>query len=193
MIPTLIGAIACSCAGGKCLRRWALSIGPLFVVLVGILFFTSPSAALAQEPLLISVEVEVGFDGNARIGNWTPVAVQMENQGRDFTGEVHVLGMRDQSVRYVADIVLPRNSRKRLILYVPYLTTTPRLYVELVSGGKLVASLDTRVNLVGETDLFVGVVGQRTGAWNLLTSGPSRRVARSCGGAHFSRFLPSAY
>ena len=181
MILTLIGAIACSCAGGKRLRRWALSIGPLFVVLVGTLFFTSPSAALAQEPLPISVEVEVGFDGTARIGNWTPVAVQMENQGRDFAGEVHVLGMRDQSVRYVADIVLPRNSRKRLILYVPYLTATPRLYVELVSGGKLVASLDTRVNLVGETDLFVGVVGQRTGAWNLLTTldlpGESREVA----------------
>lgn len=180
MILNLIGAIACSCAGGERLRRWALSIGPLFVVLVGILFFTSPSAALAQEPLPISVEVEVGFDGNARIGNWTPVAVQMENQGSDFAGEVHVLGMRDQSVRYVADIVLPRNSRKRLTLYVPYLTPTPRLYVELVSGGKAVASLETRVNLVGETDLFVGVVGQRTGAWNLLTTldlpGESREV-----------------
>ena len=180
MILTLIDAIACSCAGGKRLRRWALSIGPLFVVLVGTLFFTSPSAALAQEPLPISVEVEVGFDGNARIGSWTPVAVQMENHGSDFAGEVHALGMRDQSVRYVADIVLPKNSRKRLILYVPYLTPTPRLYVELVSGGKVMASLETRVNLVGETDLFVGVVGQRTGAWNLLSTldlpGESREV-----------------
>ena len=180
MIQTLTGAILCSCAGGKLLRRRALSIGPLFVVLVGTLFFTSPSAALAQEPLPISVEVEVGFDGSARIGSWTPVAVQMENQGSDFAGEVHVLGMRDQSVRYVADIVLPRNSRKRVTLYVPYLTPTPRLYVELVSGGKAEASLETRVNLVGETDLFVGVVGQRTGAWNLLTTldlpGESRKV-----------------
>ena len=180
MILNLIGAIACSYAGGERLRRWALSIGPLFVVLVGTLFFTSPSAALAQEPLPISVEVEVGFDGKARIGNWTPVAVQMENQGSDFAGEVHVLGMRDQSVRYVADIVLPRNSRKRVTLYVPYLTATPRLYVELVSGGKAVASLQTRVNLVGAADLFVGVVGQRTGAWNLLTTldlpGESREV-----------------
>ena len=91
-----------------------------------------------------------------------------------------MLGIRDQSVRYVADIVLPRNSRKRVTLYVPYLTATPRLHVELVSGGKAVTSLETRVNLVGETDLFVGVVGQRTGAWNLLTTldlpGDSREV-----------------
>ena len=170
----------CSCAGGKRLRRKALSIGFLFVVLVGTLFFTGPSAALAQETLPISVEVEVGFGGNARIGSWTPVAVRMKNQGSDFSGEVHVLGLRDQSVRYVADIVLPRNSRKRLIIYVPYLTPTPRLHVELVSGGKAVASVETRVNLVGETDLFVGVVGQRTGAWNLLTTldlpGDSREV-----------------
>ena len=180
MILTRIWAIVCNCAGGKLLRRSALFIGFLFVVLVGTVFFTGPSAALAQEPSPISVKVEVGFDGKARIGKWTPVAVQIENQGSDFAGEVHVLGMRDQSVRYVADIVLPQNSRKRLILYVPYLTPTPRLHVELVSGGKAVASLDTRVNLVGETDLFVGVVGQRTGAWNLLTTldlpGDSREV-----------------
>ena len=180
MILTLTRAIACCWEVGKLLRRRALFIGFLFVVLVGTLFFTGPSTALAQDPTPISVEVEVGFGGNARIGSWTPVAVRMENQGRDFAGEVHVLGLRDQSVRYVADIVLPRNSRKRLIIYVPYLTPTPRLHVELVSGGKAVASVETRVNLVGETDLFVGVVGQRTGAWNLLTTldlpGDSREV-----------------
>ena len=180
MILTLTRAIACCWEVGKLLRRRALFIGFLFVVLVGTLFFTGPSTALAQDPTPISVEVEVGFGGNARIGSWTPVAVRMENQGSDFSGEVHVLGLRDQSVRYVADIVLPRNSRKRLIIYVPYLTPTPRLHVELVSGGKAVASVETRVSLVGETDLFVGVVGQRTGAWNLLTTldlpGDSREV-----------------
>ena len=180
MILTLTRAIGCCCAGGKRLRSGALSIGPLFVVLVGTLFSTSPSAALAQEPLPISVEVEVGFDGNARIGDWNPVTVHLVNEGPDFAGEVHVIGTGNSSARYVADIVLPRNSRKRLTIYVPYLTPTPRLHVELFSGGKAVASLETRVNLVGETDLFVGVVGQRTGAWNLLTTldlpGDSREV-----------------
>ena len=180
MILTPIGILVCSRAGGKRLRRRALSISFLFVILVGSLFLTSPSATLAQESSPISVDVEVGYDGNARIGSWTPVTVRMENQGSDFAGEVHILGMRDQSVRYFADIVLPRNSRKRVTLYVPYLTGTPRLHVELVSGGKAAASLETRVNLVGETDVFVGVVGQRTGAWNLLTTldlpGNSRRV-----------------
>ncbi len=180
MILTQIGMFLCSRAGGKSPRRRALFLGSLFVILVGTPFFTDPSAALAQESSSISVDVEVGYDGNARIGSWTPVTVLMENQGSDFAGEVHILGMRDQSVRYVADIVLPRNSRKRVTLYVPYLTSTPRLHVELVSGGKAATSLETRVNLVGETDVFVGVVGQRTGAWNLLTTldlpGNSRRV-----------------
>ena len=180
MVLTVMGMFLPSRAGGKSPRRRALSIGLLFVILVGAFFFTSPSAILAQESLPISVDVEVGYDGNARIGSWTPVTVRMENQGSDFAGEVHVLGMRDQSVRYVADIVLPRNSRKRVTLHVPYLTGTPRLQVELVSGGKAATSLETRVNLVGETDVFVGVVGQRIGAWNLLTTldlpGNSRRV-----------------
>ena len=178
--PISIGMFVCSGAGGKRLRCRALSIGSLIVVLSCAFFFTGPPAALAQEPLPISVEVEVGFDDNARIGSWTPVTVRMENQGSDFAGEVHMLGIRDRSVRYVADIVLPRNSRKRVTLYVPYLTATPRLHVELVSDGKAVTSLETRVNLLGETDLFVGVVGERTGAWNLLTTldlpGGSREV-----------------
>ena len=180
VIQTVNEMVGCIYAGGKRLGRRALSMSTLLVVLAGTLFFTGSPAALAQEPSPISVDVEVGYDGNARIGSWTPVTVRMENQGSDFSGEVHVLGMRDQSVRYVADIVLPRNSRKRVTLYAPYLTGTPRLDVELVSGGKAVTSLETRVNLVGETDLFVGVVGQRTGAWNLLTTlelpGNSRRV-----------------
>ena len=180
MILTPIGIPVCSRVGGKRLRRRALSIGSLIAVLSCAIFFTSPPATLAQESSPISVDVEVGYDGNARIGSWTPVTVRMENQGSDFAGEVHVLGMRDQSVRYVADIVLPRNSRKRVTLYVPYLTGAPRMHVELVSGGKAATSLETRVNLVGETDVFVGVVGQRTGAWNLLTTldlpGNSRRV-----------------
>ena len=180
MILTPIAIPVCSRAGGKRQTRRALYLGFLIVILVGSLSLTSPSAALAQESSPISVDVEVGYDGSARIGSWTPVTVRMENQGSDFAGEVHVLGMRDQSVRYVADIVLPRNSRKRVTLYVPYLTGTPRLDVELVSGGKAATSLETRVNLVGETDVFVGVVGQRTGSWNLLTTldlpGNSRRV-----------------
>ena len=55
--------------------------------------------------------------------------------------------------------------------------------MELVSGGKEVATVETRVNVVGETDLFVGFLGQRIGAWNLLTTldlpGDSRRAVVS--------------
>ena len=152
----------------------------LFVVLVGILLFSGLSPVLAQEPSPISVRVEVGFDGKARAGHWTPVVVQMENQGPDFAGEVQIFGTPGQSARYVTDIVLPTNSRKLITLHVPHLATAPRLGVELVSDGKVVASLEPRVSLLRDSDLFVGVVGQRVGAWNLLTTmempGPSGEV-----------------
>ena len=152
------------------MTRRARSIVFLFVVLVGTLLFTSPSTALAQEPSPISVKAEVGFSGKARVGHWIPVAVQLENQGRDFAGEVHVFWTRAQSVRYVADIVLPRNSRKRLTMYVHSLGASTRLEVELVPDGVVVASLEPRVRIVDDADLFVGVVGQRAGAWNLLAT-----------------------
>ena len=148
----------------------ALPIAFLFIVLAGTLLFSGPSPVLAQEPSPIIVRVEVGFDGKARLGHWTPVVVQLENQGPDFTGEVQIFGKPDQSSRHVADIVLPTNSRKRLTLHVPYLGNPHRLEVELVSDGQVVASLEPRVSLVRDSDLFVGVVGQRVGAWNLLTT-----------------------
>ena len=142
----------------------------LFIVLAGTLPFSGLSPVLAQEPSPINVRVEVGFDGKARLGHWTPVVVQMENQGPDFAGEVQIFGTPGQSARYVADIVLPTNSRKRLTLHVPYLANIHRLDVELVSEGQVTASREPRVSLVRDTDLFVGVVGQRAGAWNLLTT-----------------------
>ena len=94
-----IGAIVCSGVSTKRLTRRAMSIVFLFVVLAGTLLFASPPAALAQDPTPITIEAEVGFNGKARVGHWIPVAVQLENQGGDFTGEVHVLGTGGRSDR----------------------------------------------------------------------------------------------
>ena len=166
------------------MTRQTVQIVALFAVLAATLLFSSPSGALAQEPSPISVEVEVGFDGKGRVGNWIPVVVRLENQGPDLSAEIHVIGNRGHpmsSGSYVTDVVLPRDGRKRLTLHVPYMTATPRLEVELVADGEVVASLEPPVNIIGETDLFVGVVGRRAGAWNLLTTlellGQGREVA----------------
>ena len=70
----------------------------------------------------------------------------------------------------VADVLLPRGSRKRLTLYVPYMTAIPRLEVELVADGRLLTRLETPVNVIGESDILVGVLGRRAGSWNLLTT-----------------------
>ena len=128
------------------------------------------STVQAQEPSPISVELEVGFDSKARVGNWTPVAVLFENRGPAFVGEVHVGDGRGNvaSARYVADVVLPRDSRKRLTVYVQ--PNFSRLRVELVSDGDVVTKLEPRVNFIHYTDVFVGVVGDNVGAWNLLTT-----------------------
>ena len=166
------------------MQRHAVLVLALLAILAATLSLNSPPAALAQETSPISLEVEVGFDGKARVGNWIPVVVRLENQGPDLSAEIHVIGNRGHPMSsgiYVADVVLPRDGRKRLTLHVPYMTATPRLDVELVADGEVVASLEPPVNIIGETDLFVGVVGRRAGAWNLLTTlelpGQGREVA----------------
>ena len=153
------------------LTRRTLLVASLCVFLAGALLYGSTSVALAQEPSPISVKLEVGFEGKVRAGRWIPVAVLLENRGPDFQGEVHVggvIGDPGSSVRYVADVVLPRDSRKRLTLYAQ--PSFPRLRVYLVSDGTVVTRLEHRLNFIDESDLFVGVVGARAGALNLLTT-----------------------
>jgi hypothetical protein len=151
-----------------------LLAGP-FIVVVG-----RSSVAFAGEPSAISTKVEVGFDGKARAGSWIPVTVDLENQGPDFDGEIQIsdpssgnptysMGPLYQS-RYVSDVILPRGSHKRVTVYVPYFSAVPRIEVDLISKGKTVDSIEQTISVVGEQDLFVGVVGQRVSAWNLLTT-----------------------
>jgi hypothetical protein len=137
-------------------------------------------AVFADDPSAISIQVEVGFEGKERVGFWIPVIVDLENQGPDFDGEVQIsdpssgnpsysMGPMYQS-RYVCDVVLPRGSHKRVTVYFPFFSAVPRLEVDLVSGGKTVDSVEPTMSVIGEQDLFIGVVGQRTSAWNLLTT-----------------------
>ena len=152
------------------MKIWAAPIVFMFAFLATTLLLSSPLTASAQELSPISFQVEVGFDGKSRVGSWTPVIALLENHGPDFVGEVHVIATRGQSTRYIADVILPKGSRKRLTLHVPYQSPASSLDVELISDGQVVAELDPRVSLVGVEDVFVGVVGQRTGPWNLLTT-----------------------
>ncbi|MDD5039304.1 MAG: hypothetical protein PHN78_08355, partial [Dehalococcoidales bacterium] len=152
----------------------------LLIFLISLSLAGFPSVVLAGEPSAISTKVEVGFDGKARTGFWIPVVVDMENQGPDFDGEIEISvdpyssavrqpGPVYQS-RYVTEVVLPRGSHKRVTIYIPCLSAIPRLEIDLVSKGKTVDSIEQTISMVGERDLFVGVVGERVSAWNLLTT-----------------------
>lgn len=148
----------------------------LLVLLAGLAVTATgwSGAVFAADPP-ITTNVEAGFGGTARAGYWIPVVLEVENQGPDFDGEVRITGSSgyygntDES-RYVADVVLPRGSHKRITVYVPFLVSVPRLDMELVSEGRTVETFEPGVNIVGEQDLFVGVIGQKVSAWNLLTT-----------------------
>ena len=170
MPQTLTGKTAYRHMIGILSTRQMLIIIFLMAQLAGASFSGSVSTVQGQEPVPVSVELEVGFDSKARVGSWTPVDVLLENRGPDFAGEVHVgeWGNNAASARYVADVVLPRGSRKRLTIYAQ--PNFPRLRVELISEGDVVTKLEPRVNFIDHTDVFVGVVGDGAGAWNLLTT-----------------------
>ena len=164
--------------------RRTLSAVSVVVLMVAALSIGTPQGVLAQEPSPIRLEVEVGFGGKVRVGHWIPVVVRVENNGPDLEAEIHVTASRGHATSSginVADVVLPKGSRKRVTLHIPHMTAIPRLEVELVAGGRLVTKSETPVTVIGESDILVGVLGQRAGTWNLLTTldlpGQAREVA----------------
>ena len=108
MSHDLTGMIAKSCVSRVLSKIWAATIVFMFAFLAATLLLSSHPAALAQELSPISVQVEVGFNGKARVGSWTPVIALLENHGPDFVGEVHVIDTRGQSIRYTTKSFSPR-------------------------------------------------------------------------------------
>ena len=142
----------------------------LSIFLAGLLLSCGGGAGPSGGPVPIRMEVEAGFDGKVRLGRWIPVTVEFENLGPDFVGEVQVRGGGRSSSQYVADVVLPKDGRKQITLHVPHTAGVDRVGVEVVRDDEVVASLESRVSVDDEGDIFVGVAGRRTGAWNLLTT-----------------------
>ncbi len=158
-------------------RTTAVLIALVFVAALAMPFAGLTGPASAGDDYEIDTAIEAGFGGMVRAGSWVPLTVDMENRGRDFDGELRVdgnynqMGFTDQSL-YIADVVLPQGSHKRITLYIPLLSAVPRIEVELVSGGKTVDTFEEGVSIVGEQDLFVGVIGQKLSAWNILSTLP---------------------
>jgi len=116
-------------------------VGWIFLGIV--LGFGGSLQLLAQAEMrdVIEMTVELGFDGFFRPGQWTPVRVELENNGDSLRGRVLLRPETSGRVLgngFSAPVELPSGSRKSLELYIQARSFPDTVRVELLDDGGLV-------------------------------------------------------
>jgi hypothetical protein len=121
-------------------------------------------------------EASLGFDGAWKQDTWTPVFVDVSNEGDSQAGEIYVplverRGATTQSiVNYSLPVELPRHSKKRFVLYVQP-RGTEKIYLR---AGRQQMERDLAAQQWAHLDdTLVVVLGGERGLLNFLTGTPA--------------------
>lgn len=125
----------------------------------------------------IVMEAQVGFDGYFRLEQWTPITVEIENNGEDIQGTLEVAANQDsnRAVIFSRPAAVPKNSKKRFVLYVQVNTIQKEMDINLVQEGKIIKTHEMKglIPLTWNKYLLGVVTEDKAGLnywWNVLTS-----------------------
>jgi|GEM_PF-5943978 len=128
------------------------------------LFWATTSAAPVAD---YTIEAEIGFDGNVKIGYSVPVGVTVTNNSdENFKGKVSIPVMSNREY-YIEEIEYTSYSRSVEIapggsitteINVPINYIDREISVELIDGKKTVATTQASVNVTAEDNCWVGVI-----------------------------------
>lgn len=156
----------------------------IFLSILACLALAAPLPALADSSVNaasgVSMAATVGFAGEAKLGSWVPVQVDVANDGRDLAGRIEVqFESNGQQALfgpppavYSTPATFPQHSHKRLVVDVPVPPTvqTNRVQVRLVSGDQTIAQRDQEFDPLGAGSLLCGVLDQTLGAYDFLAN-----------------------
>ena len=147
----------------------------LRVVLCLSLVGSLASPARAAE---VTWQVSVGFGGVAKEGAWTPVFVDLSNEGESQAGQVVIPitfpGRVERVVNYAAEVDLPRHSKKRYTIYLPSI----RFDRVLLDLSRTRERKDApSIQAADPGDVVMVVVGGDTGFLSFLTAAKGLGVA----------------
>ncbi len=141
----------------------------LLVFLIILLGMAATSAKAQESPKNITMSVTPAFQGYFKYGEWLPVWVILENDGRDLEGEVQVKVVRDfEQTTFALPISLPSGAHKRIPVYVLPNNFTHEIKVELVSDGKDILSKTTILHPQPNINYIIGVAANQRGALSLV-------------------------
>ncbi len=121
------------------------------------------------------MQVTPAFDGFFKYGEWLPIWIELENQGRDLDTLVQVrINSRNGQITYAVPAELPRGARKRIALYAPPNSFSRELTVNLVKAaapnGTPLLTREVTVEPLSAIHFLVGIVAAERGALSLLNS-----------------------
>jgi hypothetical protein len=150
----------------------------------------------------VTWQVSVGFSNAAKEGAWTPIFVDVTNEGESQTGRIMVpvrvsaVGFTPRFADYVLPVDLPRHAKKRYVLYVPLFQGggPDQVYLDL---SRYRAKRDNpggqNMRVARSGDLLIVVVGGDSGFLSFLSGkrGLGVTVARDLG--RNQRYGPGVY
>jgi len=139
------------------------------ILAFSLLALSLPAAAQTQAGPRLSATP--AYDGYFKYGEWLPIWIELENQGKDVDGEVRVQVTGSQGTTvFAAPITLPTGSRKQFPLYILPNNFSRELQVNLVSKGQVLATQRISVRPQPNISFFVGLASPERGALGLLNA-----------------------
>ena len=134
----------------------------IFLILLILLILPLPANAQQNFQDVIEMEVEVGFDSFFRPSQWTPVRVELGNNGESIKGRLVVRPETSGRVvgnAFSTSIDLPNGARKSATLYIQARSFPDTIRVELIDeDGIIHASREARLNDLRPGDQLYAVV-----------------------------------
>ena len=144
------------------LARLLLPIGVLLICLTGL-----PITAQDNFRDVIEMSVDVGFDSFFRPGKWTPIQVQLKNNGESLTGRIVIRPETSGTVvgnAFSTPVELPSGSEKTAQLNIRARSFPDRIRVELIDddGAVRTSQEASLIDLGPQDQLFAVVTGPNT-------------------------------
>ncbi len=151
-------------------RRPASCLSLLIILFLALTF--APLQAQERFQDVIEMSVEVGFDSFFRPNQWTPVRVELKNNGESVSGRLVIRPETSGTVvgnAFSAPIDLPSGSEKSAIINIQARSFPDTLRVELIDDAGLVQTSREAglIDLQQQDQLYALVTGPNTAALSL--------------------------
>jgi hypothetical protein len=143
----------------------------LLLFTIAALFCGSPAAIAAPAGQGITLEINGGFGGIAKLGAWSPIQIKIDASGQSLSGELQVEANLDQARRIIIakPIDLKTGAEETFYFEIPVVSAKRSITVRLVEGKKtLVEETYDFKRLLPPEIMLIGVLSDDPDAFGHL-------------------------